>query len=84
MGDTESPAGGAVGGGSAEEPPVLRAVEALADSQLAWFQNSGPFRHVCRAAIAQRKARGSWSLGESEGTTREIETVLGEDGEVKP
>jgi hypothetical protein len=40
---------------------VLAQVDLLSDSQLVVHENAGPFRHICRAAIAQRKARGSWS-----------------------
>lgn len=61
---------GAVVGKGAEDDAVLRAVDALSDSQLAWFQSSGPFRHVCRAAIARRQARGSWTLREGDTVKR--------------
>lgn len=36
------------------ERAVLAAVEALSDEQVRWFQNSGPFRHVCKAEMARR------------------------------
>lgn len=34
---------------------TIAAVEALSDEQVRWFQNSGPFRHVCKAEMARRK-----------------------------
>lgn len=34
---------------------TVAAVEQLSDAQVRWFQNSGPFRHICKAEMARRK-----------------------------
>lgn len=33
---------------------VLRACADLSDEQVRWFQNSGPFRHICKAEMKRR------------------------------
>jgi hypothetical protein len=41
------------------EREVLAALDDVAASSLVWYQNAGPFRGVCRAALELRKARGA-------------------------
>lgn len=36
------------------EAAVLRACADLSDEQLRWYQNSGPFRHICQAEMKRR------------------------------
>ena len=36
------------------ERAVLQACADLTDEQVRWFQNSGPFRHICRAEMKRR------------------------------
>ncbi len=37
-----------------KEHAVLRACADLSDEQLRWYQNSGPFRHICQAEMKRR------------------------------
>jgi hypothetical protein len=38
-----------------KERAVLEACRALPETTTRWYQNSGPFRHVCRAVIEWRR-----------------------------
>ncbi len=37
-----------------DEVNVLEACANLSDAQVRWFQNSGPFRHICKAEMKRR------------------------------